>query len=259
MNQEIDNQLGALSGTAQDSTDYKAKYEELTRRLQTEKVEEGRLRKANEENAALRRELEELKRRKSEEELVKGISEEDRGEVPDEFVNVAAKIADRAAGMRVQQMQDRIDQLEREKRDSMASGFLRRIDENFPGFRSSVGPGGDREKAWNTYLSYNRGSVDEAIRSCNYDALSYHIGRFYSNDLNVPVPSGAREGSAIPDPRTTSGGEHGYGANAGRVYTQQEIVALYEKCEELRSQGKIAECHALSDEIESALQGGRVK
>ena len=102
MNAETENIIGAIGGTPADGTtgvgepDYKALYEEMQRKLQSEKVEAGRLKRSEEEKAALRKELEELKKAKRTEEAMDALPDDLKAEVPDDFKRGSAIIAQKA-------------------------------------------------------------------------------------------------------------------------------------------------------------------
>ena len=133
-----------------------------------------------------------------------------------------------------------------------------RIEQEFPGFlQSAVSEGGDKHEAWKKYQKRNRGSINDAVATGDFDTLSYHIQRFYAEELGGVAPSGGA-GAAAPDPSATGGGAP-LAPKHGKVYTEQEILSLYDEVERARDRGDFAEAKRLGAEIDKAVREGRVK
>ena len=270
MNEEMEKAMNALAGgeapagkpAGGDTTDWKAKYEEAQRELASAKVEQGRVKKLDEENKALRSRLagaEALKRAKEE---VAGMDEATRGEVPEDYLVGAGVLAQKMAADAIEAKSAEFERrmAEREQRDAAASRqrFGQRIEQEFPGFlRDAVSDGGDKHAAWVQYQRYNAASINTAVNACDFDTLSWHIQQFYTNTLGINPPSGGT-GAAAPDPSSIGGGTPA-AARPGKVYTWDEIDKLYDEIEVLRSRGDKEGMKRLSDEIEKAQREGRVK
>ena len=271
MNSEKKDILGAIGGNAADKNgvvepDYKALYEEAQKELQTNKVEDGRLRKVNEELAAARKELDELRRSKRTEDAI-GALPEDLQDMPDDIKRGAAIIAEKAVetavGGAMAETNDRLARLEKEREESRASAerirkdeFERRLSYTYYDFLKGISDGGDKREAWMKYRRFNEASIQSAIASCDYDTLEYHIKNFY-REIDVPVPT-AGQAYIAPEPRPFSGGAPAIPHGGGKTYTLDEYVALQEKCEKLFYENKAAYSE-LRDELEKAMAEGRVK
>lgn len=273
-NETTENILGALGGNAAGADnggapDYKALYEEAQKQLQTEKVEAGRLKQEVEKNAALRKELDELKKAKQAEDVISALPDDLKAEVPDDFKRGSALIAQKAAEMAVAGQNERLARLEQEreeekKRKAQAAQaeMLKRIDETFPGFGKSVLAGGDKHDAWNKYLVRNAPSVVKALNDADFDTMKYHVEMFFKG-LELPLPSGSQDGSAAPDPRSMGGGVESQTVvlQPGKTYTANEYKRILDD-----AQGKFQR-HLLSykeyvgicEELSKAYKEGRVK
>ncbi len=269
MNEEMEKAMNALSGSGAaggdaggDATDWKAKYEEAQRQLNSAKVEQGRVKKLDEENKALRSRLagaEALRRAKEE---VANMGEDQRGEVPEDYLVGAGVLAQKMTAEAIAAQKAEFDQrmAEREQREAATArqNFAQKIGNEFPGFfRDAVLEGGDKHAAWQKYLRFNAASVTTAFNACDFDTLSWHIRNFYNTEVGIPPPSGGT-GAAAPDPSPTGGGTS-VAVKSGKVYTWDEIDKLYDEIEVLRSRGDREGMKRLSDEVEKAQREGRVK
>lgn len=267
MSNEIESKMNAVLGTgsaATVETDWKARAEELERQLQKERVEGGRLKKTSDELEALRRENEELKAKRREEELISSIPESERDAVPEEVLNVAAKMAKQAESRfdaRLKSIEDARLRDAEEARETARRGIVQKVQSYCPRFLGDVSEGSDKYAAWCEYKRYNEASITGAFAAGDFDTLKYHIDSFYNSKLGIPVPTGDQDGTAAPDPRNNGGGYAGGGEPhaSGKVYTQEEFLELYDKVEQARSRGDYAEMKRLNAEIEKAPAEGRVK
>lgn len=267
-NESVESKMNAALGAATSQravgdTDWRAKAEELERQLQKERVEGGRLKKTSEELEALRRENEALRAKQREEELIGSLPEEDRSAVPDEVLNVAAKM--------VKQTEARFDERLRviesarqreveENREAARRGIAQKVADYCPTFLDDVSEGSDKYAAWCEYKRYNEASITGAFASGDFDTLKYHIDSFYRMKLGIPVPSGRQDASAAPDPRSNVGGVSQVPAyGSGTVYTEEQFNELYDLKELARDRGDWEEFRRISKEIERAPQEGRVK
>lgn len=268
---EMTEQMKALTGAAESAAgaggeDWKAKCESLQRELASAKVEQGRVKKLDERVKELEAELKSRNAGRTREELLASLSEETRENVAPEVQAAAAEIAAAALAREREANEARFAQLESERAaaskmqaESEQRAFMARIDSAFPGFLSSVGPGGTNAVAWTRYLQFNKGSVAGALAACDFPTIEYHIKQFCQS-IEIPVPSADGGAAAPSDPGNQAGGAVPQQRFAqGKVYTGEEYDALDAKCEKLRREGRLDEYRQLRDELESALHEGRVK
>lgn len=261
MSEETLNALtGGAAEKAADTTDWKAKYEEAQHALESAKVDQGRVKKLNEQMVELQKQLDEAKSRRL-------LSPELAEALPDETkqgLTAVQKASQDAIAQAEARNRAEIDELkaqmaERDARSVAAarSAFAAKIDAKFPGFLASIGEGGDKAKAWKEYQRFNAASIAAAVNACDFDAISYHVGSFFRNGLGLEPPSGGT-GAAAPDPSAVGGGTPAV-ANPGKIYTWDEINKAYDEIEVMRSRGDREGMKRLSDEIERAQKEGRVK
>jgi len=262
----------ALLGTSdapavQAGEDWKSKYEEAQRQLASARVEEGRVRKLDADNKALARKLAELERGTRVAAIAGDVSAEERGDVPEEYVGLAARVADTAATRVAAGIGEEIERLRRERDEERAAEagrrrneFLRRVNEKYPKLFEEIGPGGSKERAWKAFMDNNKESVDRAYGSCSLDGISYHLDRFYREDLGVPPPTAGMGGAPAPDPVQTSGGSIPavHADDANRKYTAEEFAALEKRATNLRACGKFKEYRELCLEMDNILSEGRL-
>lgn len=251
----IDENIAAVTGGGRkEDTDWKAKYEELSKQFNGVRVEEGRVKKLDEELKAAQAKIAEYESRSEELDLINSIPEETRSEIPDEVLSASAKIA--ASAMKG--LKSEIDEERRYRTEASKRAFFERIEREAPGFLTGISEGGDKKPAWDNYLRHNRESVSYAIQNGDYDSMAYHIQNFYRSELGIPVPSGGMGGSAVPDPRSSVGGGGAqYSAN-GKTYSYEEWSNLPDRAEMARDKGDIAECKRLYSEYEKAPAEKRV-
>ena len=275
MNAEMENMISAIGGSAAEGAkgggepDYKALYEESQKKLQSEKVEAGRLKREVEENAALRKELDELKKARRTEEAIAALPEDLQTEVPDDFKRGSAIIAQKAVDTAMAGAEERLARLEQgaeAERQRMEAArqaeFVARVNASFPGFVKSIGKGGDKCEVWTKYQAHNYGSIKAALESCDFDTLKYHIEMFY-REAGISVPSGSQDGTAAPDPRPVGGGAITQAAalQPGKTYTAQEYQRILNDAQARFQRHVIGykEYVGICDELTKAYREGRVK
>ena len=261
-------QMNALLGKKNPSggtgEDWEARCHALEHELQTARVEQGRVQKLNARIKELESELAKLRAGGGAAKTVT-LTPEEQGEIPDEYVGAAAKLADRAANNAVAGVNAELEQLRRERaaekaeaQERIAAEFVRRIDRRYPGFLASIGEGGDKHDAWASFLVNNAASVQEAFGKCDYDSLVYHIDRFYREVLEVRPPNGEKGNASAPDPVPHGGGKPKVAAGGEKIYTAEEYSALQEKCMKLQREGKDEEFQQLRAELDKALSEDRI-
>ena len=274
MNEQTENVIGALGGTSADGAaggapDYKALYEESQKKLQSEKVEAGRLKKAEEEKAALRKELEELKKAKLAEEAIAALPDELKTEVPDDFKRGSAIIAQKAVDTAMAGANERLARLEQEREEEKMrkakqaqAELAQRVEAEFPGFVKSIAAGGDKHEAWNKYQARNAPTIVAALNAGDFDTIKYHIETFFKQ-LELPPPSGNRDGSAAPDPRAMGGGVMSQAAvlQPGQTYTAKEYQRSLDEAQAKFQRHLLTykEYVGICDELSKAYKEGRVK
>ncbi len=278
MNEELEKSVEALGGSlgtkdhdsvggGEDTTDYKAEYEKLQKQLQGERVEAGRLKKANEENAALRKELDELKSRQGTDEAVEALPENLK-DLPDDYKQGAAVLAkhmvDKANAARdakMNEMEARFEAEEKRRRLEAMGSFVARIDAKYPGFLASICDGGDKKEAWVKYQRYNAATIKAALANGDFDVLSHHIGQFYSS-IGVDAPSGHQDDSAAPEPRSTGGGvQPQMQVGSGKTYSADEYKRILDEAQTKFQNQQISykDYSAICGELTKAYREGRVK
>ena len=263
MNANAENMISALAGNspANGGDDWESKFKELDRKYQQEKVEAGRLRKTNEELEAARKRIAELEGASRTQRAIADIPDEVGGDVPDGFKQTSAMIAQRTVDASMNGLSERMAVLERRNQEEAQSAFARKVEAEHPGFLGDIGPGGKLNAAWNQYLRYNQGSVQEAMGRNDYDTLAYHINMFFRSGIEVPPTGPTGANAAIPDPSASTGGVNGQAVTMSptKVYTNGEICALYDRIEALRDRGDYAQIRQIEAEISKAQREGRVK
>lgn len=269
MNEEMEKAMNALAGgtgtagaPAGDAVDWKAKYEEMERKFQSAQVEQGRVKKLDEEKKALEAKLAELSSKRRSQEAISSLPDNLREAIPDDYAEgtslIAQRTVDAALAARDAELAAiKAQMAEKERRAAKAANdsFGVRIEQAFPGFlKSAVLEGGDKHAAWVQYQRYNAGSINAAVAACDFDTLSYHIRKFYTDELGIVAPSGGT-GAAAPDPSATGGGTPA-ARTAGKAYTEDELDALFDKKEAARDRGDWAEVKRLTDEINRAQAAG---
>lgn len=257
--------LGGATGNVE-TEDYKSKFEELNKQLQSERVEAGRLKKAQEEIARLKSENEKLASRKGEDSILASLSDEDREDIPEDYQRGAAKIAQAAIKRQADEFNARLHELEEQLKASRAErgGMSRRefaaqLEAAYPGFLESIQPGGDKCEAWTKYQRHNLHSIQAANQSNDFETLAYHINVFYNNFLGISAPRGSFD--AAPDPEGISGAPQTAHVGGGKTYTAAEYSQILEKAQEdfqshLISASKYAE---IKNELNNAFREGRIR
>lgn len=227
---------------------------ELEKELQTNRVEFGRLKMANERIAALEEQLAKANARNAEEDAMSSIPEDVRNAVPDEVVRTQVALQTKSDARHAKEMEELREQIAKRDREVFAD----RIERSYPGFLASTSEGGVNHDTWARYQRFNKGSIVAAYREMDFDTLSYHIDQF-CREVGIRNPSEGQGSYATPDPRTIGGGVSG-GENAkdGVTYTYDEYIALYDKVEAAREKGDYAEMKRLNSEIANAPKEGRV-
>ena len=261
MNEEMEKAMNALSGggatggdAGSETTDWKAKYEEAQRQLNSARVDEGRVKKLSEKIKTLEGQLADATALKRAKEEVANMGEDQRGEVPEDYLVGAGVLAKKVAADAIAAQSAEFDRrmAEREQREAAAQrqSFAQRIEREFPGFlRDAVTEGGDKFAAWMKYQRFNAATITAAVNACDFDTLAWHIRSFYNSELGIPPPSGGT-GAAAPDPSPTGGNP--VVRTQGKAYTEDEINSLFDKKEAARDRGDWAEVKRLTDEINRA-------
>ena len=255
-------QVDALTGGgARQETggeDWKAKCEALQRELNSAKVEQGRVKALDSRAKELEAELRALKSAKSKEELLASLSDESRENVAPEVQSATAEIVGGAVDRVRNEYEERFARLESEREEANQRAFMARIETAFPGFLSSVGPGGRNADAWLKYLAHNKWSVAGALQHGDFGTIDYHVRQF-CNSIEVSVPSADGATATASDPGNQAGGAGVSTPKSGKAYSHQEWSALPDLAEQARDRGDYAEMKRLYAEYEKAPSEGRVK
>ncbi len=272
MNDEMKKAMDALAGEGSptgnaggDTTDWKAKYEEMERKFASAQVEQGRVKKLDEEKKALEAKIAELSASGRAQEALSALPEDIRNDMPESVAKgtslIAQKTVEAAMAARDAELaQLKAQMAERDQRNAAVTRqqFGARIEQEFPGFlANAVSEAGKYHAAWVDYQRPNAASINVAVRTGDFDVLSWHIQQFFATKLGIAAPSGGT-GAAAPDPSATGGGMS-VALTPGKVYTWDEIDKLYDEIEVLRARGDKEGMKRLSDEVERAQKEGRVK
>ena len=248
-----------------EATDWKAKFEEAQRELASAKVEQGRVKKLDEQVKALQAENAKLSSSRRVQTVIDDLPPEVKEGFTEDSLKAQALIAQRAveaanAERDAQIAQMKAEQAERDRRNAEAAkaSFAQQIERAYPGFlRSAVLDGGDKHGAWTEFVELYGPSINAAYYAQDFKKLSWFIEKFYTEKLEIPPPSGGT-GTAAPDPSATGGGTPVV-VKPGKTYTEKEISDLYDEVEKARDRGDFAEVKRLGAEIEKAMREGRVK
>lgn len=247
------------AGTEAKNDDLKS---QLEKSQHTAEVWAGRTKKLAEENDALKKELQQLKSGNAVKAATESLTEADLGDTPRDFVEksglVAATLVEQAEGRQAEELKKlRAEIAERDR-----ASFLNAIGSSNRKFFSDVGPGGDKAAMWEQFKSSNRETFAAVMQTHDVARFNQLVGAFY-REIGVPNPSGEQGGAAVPDPRSTVGGESGAETGArldGKTFTQEEYLAALDKAEsDFRATGDVKAYRAATEALGKALNEGRVK
>ena len=253
--------LGGQAASAPMVTGNDERIAELTRELQSARVEAGRVKALSQQLKARDDEIASLK---SQLETLKNANRDFMADLPEDMREVADPAQMKATGFIVEKLLRERDEAQRERdqrREQEAMEirkreFYARLEREFPGFLQATNPGGDKQAAWEKFLQTYYPSVNTAAQTCNFEAISNIIQLFY-REIGVPV--NRNPGTTVtPTPGFSDGGAPG---GEGHVYSFAEYQAALEKAGSDYREGRIdqAKYRALRAELDGALNSGRVK
>ncbi len=258
---------GEGTKTTGEEPDYKALYEKAQHELDVVKVEQGRVRKLNEELQAKNVRIAELEKGAA----LGALPDELKETVPEAMKEAALLLSKGVVDKAMHEQEEalaaqnrRLAEIERRQQEEAARGQSDRIDafmseltQAFPDFMKGLAAGGTFKAAWDEYQVNNAESLSAGFAACDFRKVSYHIKRFCeSTDFD---PSGGRGDIAAPDPCSLGGGVPRHDAGGSKTYTMQEYNSLQEKARRLREEYRFDEYRKLSRELEDAWSEGRVK
>ena len=247
--------------------DYKALYEKTQHELDVAKVEQGRVRKLNEELQAKNARIAELEKGAA----LGALPENLKDGVPDEMKEAALLLSKGVVDKAMAGQEERLAMLERQQKEEAErrraederrqserlDAFMAQLAQKFPDFMKGIAAGGAFKAAWDEYQVNNAESLTAGFAACDLATVSYHIKRFCeTTDFD---PSGGRGEIAAPDPRSLGGGVPRTEAGGQKTYTMQEYENLTQKARQLRAEYRFDEYRKLSRELEDAWSEGRVK
>ncbi len=253
--------LGGQAASAPMVTGNDERIAELTRELQSARVEAGRVKALSQQ---LKAKDEEIASLKSQLETLKSANRDFMAELPEDMREVADPTQLKATGIIMEKLLRERDEAQRERdqrREQEAQKirqdeFYARIRNAYPDFLRDTNPGGDKQAAWEKFLQTYFPSVNAAVQTCNFEAISNIIQLFY-REIGVSV--NRNPGTTItPKPGFSDGGAPG---GEGHVYSFAEYQAALEKAGSDYREGRIdqAKYRALRAELDGALNSGRVK
>lgn len=260
MSDTMANHDAVFGGDNPAESDWKKKYEQLEKDYASARVEQGRVKKLDEEKKALEKELADLRSRNTQDGLLSSLSEDERESIAPEVLNATAKLMAQQREefeRRLNEMRAEISATSEKGREASKEDFVRKIDATFPGFISAVSDGGKNAEAWMKFKRSIGRYIDQAYSDLDFEGVSYFIRRFY-NEIGSEVPNGERDYSSVPDPKSVEGGIGGFGGS-GKIYSRDEIMALYDRIEECRRMENFKEAARIESEIDKAMSEGRIK
>jgi len=263
--EELGNVLGGAKSTPDNGGDASAaRIAELERQLQQERVESGRLRKANDELAQLRAENAQLKaaQRGDGSAIISSLPKDVVEPVPDDIKRMTGAAIETAVSDAITKERERYEaelaKLREEGAQSRRTSFARQINTAYPSFFADTREGGKLYAQWSEYMERNGDSLGKCLGSFDYDATKYHIDRFYS-EYGISNPSGGQGGTAAPEPRSIGGGVNPGAGDQKKTYTYAEYNELRKKAHALRDAYDFEKYRALAKELDDAIAEGRVK
>lgn len=225
----------------------------------TESVWAGRAKKLAEEKAALQKELNELKSKRTLESALESIPQEVKGDTPDEITRPALAGAQRMVDEFAGKTEEELKKLRAEMADRDRKMFVSQIGAQNPKFFESVAPGGDKAKMWADFVSLNAETYKSINASNDVGRFNSFVAQFYSY-IGSPNPSGNAGIASAPEPRSALGGiGQGGGDQNDKVYTTQEYLAEIERAEDAQRAGDMNTYRAITASLGKALKEGRVK
>lgn len=252
---------GEGGGQPAGDVDWKQRCEAAERELASARVEQGRVKKLDEEKKALEKQVAELRAARGKESILEHLSAEEKESVAPEVLGVLSGALQRQNEeweRRFRESESRRAADDEVSNKIAKEDFVRRVDSAFPGFMRSVCKGGQNEGKWKEYKSSIGRYVDQAYANLDFEGLSDFIRRFY-REPNVVVPNASQGGSSAPDPNALNGGIGGVQTTTGKVYSVAEVSAIYDRIEQCRAAEDFKEANRLEAEIDKAIQEGRVK
>ncbi len=232
---------------------------EEIKKAHTESVWAGRAKKLADENAALQKQLAELKSKQTLESALEGIPPEVKGDTPDEITRPALVGAKRMVDEFAGKTEEELNKLRAEMVERDRKIFVSQIGAQNPKFFESVAPGGDKAKMWADFVSLNAETYKSINASNDVERFNSFVAQFYSY-IGSPNPSGNAGITSAPEPRSALGGQgQGGGNQDDKVYTTQEYLAEIERAEDAQRSGDMNTYRAITASLGKALKEGRVK
>ena len=248
---------GAENGGADASA---ARIAELEKQLQRERVEQGRLNKANEELAQLRKENEALKAEKGRASVLDRVSQESLEGIPDNIQRFTSEAVDAAVKAERERHEKEMEGMRAASADQARRLFNERMDGSFPGLLAKIRPGGELAEAWAKYQRPNAASIVGAIRNGDFETLKWHIEHFQA-ESGVSITSGDGGKATTADPRSMGGGVAQPQGGVGKTYTVAEYTRLMDQAQSKFQRHELSgnDYRGICAELEKAYREGRVK
>lgn len=263
--EELGSVLGGTKSTPDNGGDASAaRIAELERQLQQERVESGRLRKANEQLAQLQAENAQLRasQRGDGSAIINNLPKDVVEPVPDDIKRMTGAAIEAAVSDAISKERERYEaelaKIREEGAQSSRTSFARQINTAYPSFFADTREGGKLYAQWCEYMERNGDSIGRSLGSFDFEGTKYHIDRFYS-EYGISNPSGGQGGAAAPDPRSIGGGVNPGAGEQKKTYTNAEYQELRKKAHEYRDAYEFEKYRTLAKELDDAITEGRVK
>lgn len=257
-----------------------AEIERLKQEVQKHKVEEGRLKKASEELAELRKEkalleskVQELTKADAVARPLRHVDPKRREVIDEDVLAGTAEMVEGRVSESERALMDRMAQLEAELRKSREDdqtvanrAFDGEIEKAFPGFIAATSEGGPHYEAWARFL----GSIDPATGQPYEATITGAYGRHHLGGVSRVIndflkDSGiarqaARKDAAQPAGSASGTGDRNPPQGDSTVYSRREAEAILKQSRDDFDRGRItrAQRNDVISKIQTAIDEGRV-
>lgn len=255
---QVEAALGGVKPDAAGTADDMAR--ELEKSRHTNEVMAGRLKAQGEELKQLREEVRRLNADRAAGEVVDGLTPEQIGETPKEYVRSAAVVSAKVADAVRAEQKSEVDKLRAEIEERDRRAFYGQVGRDNAKFFKDIAPGGDKASMWAQFRAENQETYDAIMATRDVSRFNTLVGSFYRR-IGVRNPAGGSGTVAAPDPVATGGGSKQPGssdADGQKKYTVEEYLRELEKAEGARDGGDMAAYREMTARLNKALNEGRV-
>ena len=193
-------------------------------------------------------------------EVVDGLTPDQIGDTPKEYVRSAAVVSAKVADAVRAEQKSEVAKLRAEIEERDRRAFYGQIGRDNAKFFSDIAPGGDKASMWAQFRAENQETYDAIMETRDVSRFNTLVGSFYRR-IGVRNPAGGSGTVAAPDPVATCGGSQQPGASDAdgqKKYTVDEYLKELEKAEGARDGGDMATYREMTTRLNKALNEGRV-